>query len=63
MFSHGERAPASSAFHRRGGPVPLRVIWFDLRDDLLDACNKPEPVKKVPGAGLESRPSSFSHAA
>jgi hypothetical protein len=63
MFSHGEPAPASSAFHRRGGPVPLRVIWFDLRDGLLDACNKPELVKKVPGAGLESRPSSFSHAA
>ena len=63
MFSHGEPAPARPAFHRRGGPVQLRVIWHELQDDLLDACNKPEPVQEVPGAGIESRPSSLSHAA
>jgi hypothetical protein len=63
MFSHGELAPASPVFHRRGGPVPLRVIWHDLHDDLLDACNRPEPVQEVPVAGLESRTPSLSHAA
>lgn len=63
MFSHGESTPASPAFHRRGGPVPFRVFWLELRDDLLDACNKPVPVQEVPGAVLQSRPSSLSHAA
>ena len=61
MFSHGEPAPASPAFHRRGGPVPFRVIWLELQDGLLDACNK--PVQEGPGAGIENRPSSLSHAA
>ena len=63
MFSLSEPPPASPAFHRRGGPVPLRVIWHELRDDLLDACNKPDAVQVVPGADLESQPTSFSHAA
>ena len=63
MFSHGEFFPAPPAFHRRGGPVPLRVIWFELRDAMREACKSADTVQKVPGADLESPPTSFSHAA
>ena len=63
MFSHGEPSPALPAFHRRGGPIPLRAIWLELAAALSEGCNRAEPVQEVPGARLESRPSSFSHAA
>jgi hypothetical protein len=63
MFRHHEPFPAPPGSHRRGGPVPLRAIWLELRDALRETCKSSDAVQKVPGADLESPPTSFSHAA
>jgi hypothetical protein len=63
MFHPADALLSTPGSRRRGGPLPLRVIWYEVRDDLREVCNGAAASPEVPDADSRSPSKSFSHAA